>query len=168
MVACGEMTPSVPPDQTIGICLISSIGRVPFGLEHLAEGPVGDDPGVVVDAAVALGLADDGDDAVGLDQPLVDQVGQPGGVGDALEGDLVDLDGLGHDVLSVVRSLQVFSMTVPARRRAVTASLDRCSDVMTERVAALLDEPHGGLDLGAHAAARELSARRRGRASRRR
>lgn len=29
-VACGEMTPSVPPDQTIGICRISLIGLVPL------------------------------------------------------------------------------------------------------------------------------------------
>ena len=29
-VACGDSTPSVPPDQTIGICLISSAERVPF------------------------------------------------------------------------------------------------------------------------------------------
>ena len=54
-------------------------------LEHLAERAVGDDPGVVVDAAVALGLADDGDHPVGLDQALVDQVGEAGGVGDALQ-----------------------------------------------------------------------------------
>ena len=30
MVACGLMTPSVPPDQTIGISLTSSSGRLPF------------------------------------------------------------------------------------------------------------------------------------------
>jgi hypothetical protein len=29
MVACGESTPSVPPDHTIGTCRTSSIGRVP-------------------------------------------------------------------------------------------------------------------------------------------
>ena len=29
-VACGDSTPSVPPDQTIGICLTSSAVRVPF------------------------------------------------------------------------------------------------------------------------------------------
>ena len=29
MVACGESTPSVPPDQTIGTCLTSSALRVP-------------------------------------------------------------------------------------------------------------------------------------------
>jgi hypothetical protein len=29
-VACGLMTPSVPPDHTIGICLTSSAERVPF------------------------------------------------------------------------------------------------------------------------------------------
>ena len=30
IVACGLMTPSVPPDHTIGICLTSSSERVPF------------------------------------------------------------------------------------------------------------------------------------------
>ena len=29
IVACGEITPSVPPDHTMGICLISSIDRLP-------------------------------------------------------------------------------------------------------------------------------------------
>ena len=30
MVACGEITPSVPPDQTIGICFTSSAPRLPL------------------------------------------------------------------------------------------------------------------------------------------
>ena len=30
IVAWGLMTPSVPPDQTIGICLTCSLDRVPF------------------------------------------------------------------------------------------------------------------------------------------
>ena len=66
-----------------------------LGLEHLAEGPVGDDPGVVVDAAVALGLADDGDDPVGLDGAVVDQPGQAGRVGHALDRTLWTSTGCG-------------------------------------------------------------------------
>ena len=120
MVACGEMTPSVPPDHTMGICLTSSIDRVPLSIEHLAECAVGDDAGVVVDAAVALGLADDGDDAVGLDDAVVDEPGQPGRVADALDRDLAHLDGLGHDCLPLVSVglLVGVSTTVPARARA--------------------------------------------------
>ena len=53
--------------------------------EHLTEGSVGDDAGVVVDAAVSFGLADDGNDAVGLDHPVVDQLGEPGGIADTLD-----------------------------------------------------------------------------------
>ena len=86
----------MPPDQTIGICFDLLERPGPSCHEHVAEGPVGDDPGVVVDAAVALGLADDGDDAVGLDHALVEQPRQPGRVADALEHDLADLDRLWH------------------------------------------------------------------------
>ena len=32
MVACGLKTPSVPPDQTSGICVTSSELRVPFAV----------------------------------------------------------------------------------------------------------------------------------------
>ena len=39
--------------------LLDLVGGRALGDQHLAERPVGDDPGVVVDAAVALGLADD-------------------------------------------------------------------------------------------------------------
>ena len=68
IVACGLITPSVPPDHTIGTCLTCSAGGALLD-QHLAERAVGDDPGVVVDAAVALGLADDRDDPVGLPSP---------------------------------------------------------------------------------------------------
>ena len=72
IVACGLITPSVPPDHTIGICV--DLGRpAPLRDQHLAERAVGDDPRVVVDAAVALGLADHGDDPVGVDHAVVDQ-----------------------------------------------------------------------------------------------
>jgi hypothetical protein len=66
--------------------------------EHLAEGPVGDDPRVVVDASVALRLADDGDDAVGLHHAVVDELGQLGGVADVVQRDLADLDRCGHGI----------------------------------------------------------------------
>ena len=82
-VACGDSTPSVPPDQTIGICLHLLGGPRALGGDHLAERPVGDDPGVVVDAAVALGLADYGDDPVSVEHPGVDQRGEFAGVGHA-------------------------------------------------------------------------------------
>ena len=67
--------------------------------QHLAERTIGDDPGVVVDATVALGLADDGDDAVGLDDSSVDELGQAGGVADVLDGNLAYLDRVGHSSL---------------------------------------------------------------------
>jgi hypothetical protein len=64
--------------------------------QHLAERAVGDDPRVVVDPAVALGLADDGDDAVGLDDAFVDELGQLGRVAHVVQRDLADLDRCGH------------------------------------------------------------------------
>ena len=76
--------------------LLDLVGRSPLGDQHLAEGAVGDDPGVVVDAAVALGLADDGDHAAGVHHAVVDELGQLAGVGHAVDRDLADLDGLGH------------------------------------------------------------------------
>ena len=96
IVACGLMTPSVPPDHTIGICLTSSFAARALLEQHLAEGAVGDDPRVVVDPAVALGLADDGDDPVGLHDAVVDELGQLGGVTDVVQRDLADLDRCGH------------------------------------------------------------------------
>src|SRR5205823_10591425 len=48
--------------------------------ERVAEGPVGDDAGVVVDAAVALGLADDRDHPAGVEDPGVDQLDETGRV----------------------------------------------------------------------------------------
>ena len=44
-------------------------GARAFVDQHLAERPVGDDPGVVVDSAVALGLADHRDHPVGVEHP---------------------------------------------------------------------------------------------------
>src|SRR3954469_19597951 len=121
IVACGLSTPSVPPDQTIGTRPTSSARRGPLargpagpdvralphllraaralGHEHLPERPVGDDPRVVVDAAVALGLADDRDDPVRVEHAVVHQGREAAGVGHVQDRDLADLDGLGHVVL---------------------------------------------------------------------
>src|SRR5207248_11793139 len=103
--------------------------RAPAG-QHLTEGPVGEDPRVVVDAAVALGLADDRDDAVGFDLTLGDEVVEPAGVGDAFDGDFPYFDRLGHRVSPVFRA--GYSTTVPAR--PLTASASRPSEVMAARV----------------------------------
>ena len=46
---------------------------------------VGDDAGVVVDATVALGLADDGDDAIGFHDSVVDELRELGRVGNAVD-----------------------------------------------------------------------------------
>src|SRR6266508_1984075 len=92
-----------------------------LGAQRVPEGAVGDDAGVVVHPAVALGLADDRDDPVGLDDPVVDERGETGGVADVLERYLTHLDGFGHAHLSLT--------TVPAR--PATPSAIRSSDVMT-------------------------------------
>src|SRR5262249_12043852 len=70
------------------------------GGQHLAERPVGDDPGVVVHPAVALGLADHRDHPVRLEYTGVDQPGQAGRVGHVPERDLAHLDRLGHQLSS--------------------------------------------------------------------
>src|SRR5204863_215705 len=81
--------------------------------QRVAERAIGDDAGVVVDAAVALGLADDGDHAAGVDDPGVDQVDEAGRVADVPERYLTDFDGFGHAHLSVT--------TVPARPATASA-----------------------------------------------
>ena len=66
IVACGVMTPSQPPDQTIGIlCDLLLRSGVPCFSSTRAKRLVGENAGEIVDAAIALGLADDGDDLVG-------------------------------------------------------------------------------------------------------
>ena len=60
------------------------------------KGAVGDDPGVVVDATVALGLADDGDDSARLHDAVVDELRELGGVGDSVDRNLADLNGFWH------------------------------------------------------------------------
>ena len=86
-------------------------GAAALGGDHLAERPVGDDPGVVVDPAVALGLADHRDDPVGVEHPVVDQRGQLARVGHTVQRDLADLDRLWHGDLLLVAG----TTTVPTR-----------------------------------------------------
>ena len=57
---------------------------ITLGGENLSERSVRDDARVVVDAAVTLGFADDCNDAVGLEDTVVDQLGELTGVGDAV------------------------------------------------------------------------------------
>jgi hypothetical protein len=64
--------------------------------QHLAEGPVSEDARVVVDTAVALGLADDSHHPVGVQHPGVDQLRQLAGIGHVVQRHLADLDRLGH------------------------------------------------------------------------
>ena len=80
IVACGVMTPSQPPDQTIGIDAISASLRVPCLRQHAAERLVGEDAGEIVDAAVAFGFADDGDHLVGGELACGNALLQAGGV----------------------------------------------------------------------------------------
>ena len=65
----------------------------PSALEDPTEGLVGEDAGEVVDAPVPLRLPDHGDDLVGGEHAGVDELLEPGRVGDAEDLDLADLDG---------------------------------------------------------------------------
>ena len=136
IVACGLITPSVPPDHTIGTCLTCVGGRALLD-EHLAEGAVGDDPRVVVDAAVALGLADDRDDPVGVQHAVVDELRELAGVGDGVDRDLAYFDRGWHELPSFlgrwVRTVRWTAATggttrVPAF--PATASESRSSEVI--------------------------------------
>ena len=97
IVACGVITPSQPPDQTIGMSAISASPRRRLQ-QHAAERLVGEDAGEVVDAAIAFGLADHGDDLVGGELALADAGLEPGGVLHALQFDFGDFNG--HSALS--------------------------------------------------------------------
>ena len=66
---------------------------LPVLLQHAPEGLVGENAREVVDAPVALGLADDGDHLVGCEPAGEDALLETGGVLDAPELDLGDLDG---------------------------------------------------------------------------
>ena len=63
-VACGVMTPSQPPDHTIGICA-TSLRCAAVLHQDATERLIGEDAGEVVDAAIAFGLADDRDHLIG-------------------------------------------------------------------------------------------------------
>ena len=102
-VACGVMTPSQPPDQTIGICVIVCFGAAAELLQHRAERLVGEDAGEIVDAAIAFGLADHGDDFVGAELALFDQRLHAGRVLHVLQFDFGDFDG--HYVSVLIFSL---------------------------------------------------------------
>ena len=71
-VACGVITPSQPPDHTIGILRDLGFAALAVLDQHAAERLVGEDAGEVVDAAIAFGLADHGDDLVGGELPAGD------------------------------------------------------------------------------------------------
>ena len=64
-VACGVITPSQPPDQTIGILRDLGFAALAVLEQHRAKRLVGEDAGEIVDAAIAFGLADHRDDLVG-------------------------------------------------------------------------------------------------------
>ena len=60
--------------------------------QHRAERLIGEDAGKIVDAAIALGLADDRDDLVGFELTLVDCGLHAGGVLHILQFDLGNFD----------------------------------------------------------------------------
>src|SRR5215468_4328002 len=69
----GESPPSVPPDMTMATRRSISDGAQVQALgQHELQGERGVAAGEVVDAAVALGLADDGHDGCGIDLALLD------------------------------------------------------------------------------------------------
>jgi hypothetical protein len=74
-LACGESTPSVPPDQTNAIRLPTSSGETPRCLRQqglIRRGGVA--AGEIVRAAIAFRLADQGDDLLSLHGTAVDQL----------------------------------------------------------------------------------------------
>ncbi len=91
-VACGVITPSQPPDHTIGTCLISASDARAVLLQHRAERLIGKNAGEVVDPAIALGLADDGDHLVGLEAAGCDVFLEPRGIHHALDLNFYNVD----------------------------------------------------------------------------
>ena len=61
--------------------------------ERAAKRLVGEDPGKVVDAAIAFGLADDRDHLVGAELPLADRGLEAGGILHVLQFDLGNFNG---------------------------------------------------------------------------
>ena len=62
-------------------------------LQHRAERLVGENAGKIIDAAIAFGLADHGDDLVGTELALLDQRLHAGCVLNVLQFDFGDFDG---------------------------------------------------------------------------
>ena len=73
----GVMTPSQPPDHTIGMLVMSASPRRAELEQHAAERLVGENAGEVVDPAIAFGLADHGDHLVGVELARRDPVLEP-------------------------------------------------------------------------------------------
>ena len=134
--------------------LLDLVGRGALGDQHLAERPVGDDPGVVVDPAVALGLADDRDHAVGVPGRRRRSASRA--------RSRRRRSGSGPCVLRWRRASGLsFRGSVRVRRRCrpspVIASVEVVEVGDDGARAALLDEPAGRVDLGAHRAAGEVA-----------
>src|SRR4029079_11010113 len=76
--------------------LLDLLGGCTLLDQHLAESTVGDDPGIVVDSPVALGLADDRDHPLRGHDAVVDELRELGSIGDGVDRDLANLDGIRH------------------------------------------------------------------------
>ena len=74
------------------------LGALAMLRQHAAERLVGEDAGEIVDAAIALGLADHGDDLVGGELAGLDQILDAAGVLHCLEFDLRHFDRHGSPV----------------------------------------------------------------------
>src|SRR5262249_15017301 len=100
------------------------LGRAAAALrgQHFAERTIRDNPGVVIDAAIALGLADDRDHPVCLEHPVVDQLRELARVGHAVQGYLADLNRLGHGSLLRCRAA---SAPDPVRRCCIHSEICR-------------------------------------------
>src|SRR5262249_24890625 len=92
--------------------------------EHAAEGVIGEQPGEVVDAAVALGLAHNRDDLIGGELPGPDALLQARGVLHALELDLRDFDS--HRWF-LSRARAVSTRAVEAPRGSLPRPIGRCA-----------------------------------------
>ena len=93
IVACGLRTPSVPPDQTKAMRLATSSAEMPRRrAKRQRERQRREATREIVGAAVALGLADEGDDLGRIDRAGIDQPLQPGDVVGAVHQHLVHAD----------------------------------------------------------------------------
>ncbi len=73
--------------------LLHRLLRAAVLAQHRAKRLIGEDAGEVVDAAIALGLADDRNDLVGAELTLLDQGLHAGSILHALQFDLGDFNG---------------------------------------------------------------------------